>query len=284
MTRQRLAYKKIEKRQACETCVIAKQRCIPGRKRACQRCTRLQKECNPQSLSLESSSPKPKQPSRLDQIERKLDTLLATSKTTDSAYQLQNDASTTSSTPSVSTPYIAHNPLPATSNISNYTLQPVLPPLLDDFQTLCRDFPFVIVHDSVDELSRTKPLLFKTIRMVVCRDSHLQYSLGEQIRRDIAEQLIVKGEKSLGVLQGLLLALAFYHLHVNVNLQAMNLIHLTMAQVVDLELDKPPNAKDLRKTPLGPLNFGRPRSGTRTLDDMRAYLGAFYLSSWYVAL
>lgn len=72
-------------------------------------------------------------------------------------------------------------------------------------------FPFVVLPpDMTLEELKLKPFLFMTIMTIGCRhDLERQSSLARRIREVIAQRVLVKGEQSLDILQGLLVYLAW---------------------------------------------------------------------------
>lgn len=74
-------------------------------------------------------------------------------------------------------------------------------------------FPFVVIPlgMTADDLRRSRPFLLKTILMVASvRDMAGQTSMAEDIMDYVAEHMIKRGEKSLDLLQGLLVFMAWY--------------------------------------------------------------------------
>jgi hypothetical protein len=67
-------------------------------------------------------------------------------------------------------------------------------------------FPFIQIPDgiSVDELRSQKPWLCRTILMVAAQEERLvQQELGKQIVSEMASAILLRGEKSLDMLQSL---------------------------------------------------------------------------------
>jgi len=71
-------------------------------------------------------------------------------------------------------------------------------------------FPFVVVpaHVSAAELEVDKPLLFNAIMMAACNEPTEQISRAKKLRKDIAQKIIVEGERNLDILQAILIAVA----------------------------------------------------------------------------
>ena len=73
-------------------------------------------------------------------------------------------------------------------------------------------FPFVVVPPSmsVQGLRQEKPLLFLAISMATSfHDSLRQQSLGREVVESLSKRLLLQGEKSLDLLQGLLVFIAW---------------------------------------------------------------------------
>lgn len=86
--------------------------------------------------------------------------------------------------------------------------------MLDHFRVnMMPHFPFVIIpaEVSLNDLRREKPFLFTTVMMVGCRhDASRQVAIASKIREIISYSVLVKGEQSLDMLQGLLIYLAWH--------------------------------------------------------------------------
>jgi hypothetical protein len=79
--------------------------------------------------------------------------------------------------------------------------------LLDVYrQQFAPHFPFIHIPDSVsaEDLRCQKPWLYRTVLMVAAQEERLrQQELGKQIVSDIASAMLLRGEKSLDMLQSL---------------------------------------------------------------------------------
>ena len=72
--------------------------------------------------------------------------------------------------------------------------------------------PFVVIPADVDsnELRQKKPFLFLTVLMVACRhDKSRQTAITKKIREVLGYRILIKGEQSLDMLQGLLVCLSW---------------------------------------------------------------------------
>lgn len=73
-------------------------------------------------------------------------------------------------------------------------------------------FPFVVVPQNVTppELRQSKPFLYRVIMTVACqRSSTHQQTLSELVKNDYIQRILVNGEQSFDLLQGLLIFLGW---------------------------------------------------------------------------
>ncbi|KJK87909.1 hypothetical protein H633G_08219, partial [Metarhizium anisopliae BRIP 53284] len=156
------------------------------------------------------------------------------------------------------------------------------------------NFPFVMVPSAATAhgLHDRSPGLFWAIMTAVAPQSlAVQQRVKTWFRQYVADHVIVRQEKTLQLLQAILVHLAWGDFHFYINAEATNLLHLALALATDLRLDKSPesSAATIRSqlgeawTALhqgGPSRLGIPH----TLDDQRAVLGLYHLSSLISAL
>jgi hypothetical protein len=180
---------------------------------------------------------------------------------------------------------------------------------LELFRTiLTPHFPFVMIpHQvSVIQLREEKPFLFLAIMASASYDNMpLQRLLGAEVKRAVASRIILNGEVSFDLLQGLLVYLAWYayalarrycickglasnycldrsHYHTKPH-RYTQFLQLAVSLIIDLRLDRPPQAKTWKtKIHFKAQNtseehtFKRPSWGN---DEKRAVIGCYYLSS-----
>ncbi|KAF2652369.1 hypothetical protein K491DRAFT_577449, partial [Lophiostoma macrostomum CBS 122681] len=129
-------------------------------------------------------------------------------------------------------------------------------------------FPFVVIDASVsvDSLRQQQPFLFHAIMAVMTYATpSIQDVLNEELQKQIASRIFIQGHKSLEILQGLLVHVAWYHyLHDPKKQQLGTILQLCVAQVLDLGLSRNRNSK-LERSP----------------EEKRAYLGTYYMNSVY---
>lgn len=88
--------------------------------------------------------------------------------------------------------------------------------LLSTFKTqMIPHFPFIVIypHENAQHLRREKPFLFLAILSTASfADMPLQRLLGNETKKFIASHMVLNGEVSLELLQGLLVFLAWWAL------------------------------------------------------------------------
>ena len=106
-------------------------------------------------------------------------------------------------------------------------------------------FPFVVISldKSAEALRHECPFLFLAIITACLEDDvTLQRMIANEIRSAISTRIILENEKSLELLQGLLVYLAWYYYHFAPKSHQMYLmLSIARALVFDLCLDKNPN-------------------------------------------
>lgn len=141
-------------------------------------------------------------------------------------------------------------------------------------QLLSPGLPFVVVpvETTARSLLEQKPVLLRAISTVAFfHDLPRQQSLIKDLIRDIGERMLVKGEKSIDLLQGIVVLVGWFHPHVFWCQQLTNLIHLGISLIIELGLDRilPQCQQDgTGKAPRTP-----------SLVEHRAHLGLFYYTS-----
>ncbi|PGG98563.1 hypothetical protein GX51_06760 [Blastomyces parvus] len=144
-------------------------------------------------------------------------------------------------------------------------------------------FPFIRLPwgTTPRELLLEKPLLYMVIMGIAYQsDTQRQQVFAKLFREEISRSILICGESSLGLFQALLVYSAWNHVHMQLKARLSNLLPLAMVMVTDLELHREPHTRS--KTSPGALREvgrvpGAPNS--RTLEERRAFLGVFWLSS-----
>ncbi|KAF1832571.1 hypothetical protein BDW02DRAFT_502728 [Decorospora gaudefroyi] len=144
--------------------------------------------------------------------------------------------------------------------------------LLDTYRNMVDFFPFVLLPKECrcEDLLQHRPMLMFAMLTVSSYDSaSLQSTLSREFRK-VAMVRIMKGEKSLDLLQGLLVFIAWHHHYMDVHAVSVPmLLQLCLGLANDLGLDK------LSRTVRSPLQKDDPRDR----EAKRAYMGCYYLSS-----
>ncbi|KAI0020791.1 hypothetical protein F4780DRAFT_779236 [Xylariomycetidae sp. FL0641] len=143
---------------------------------------------------------------------------------------------------------------------------------------LMPEYPFVTLPPGITaaELVATRPFLFATIRMVSSyRNLRSMRAQNYLITRHISEQMLMRSERSLEMLQSILLVLGYYHYHCMMHSQMSNLTALANSLAADLGINRPPELQE--RTRLLVLNPEAPRA--RTNEERRALCGVWYINS-----
>jgi hypothetical protein len=139
--------------------------------------------------------------------------------------------------------------------------------------------PFVIIPGgtTAGQLQATRPFLMKVIRMVASV-RHLRLVRGQSraVMEYVSNAMFMRSERSLDLLQGILVFLGAYHYHCMAHAQFNNLIRLAVSLVEDLDLGTCP--KSSQKRSQLPLVRGE-EPVSRTNEEKRALLGVWYMSS-----
>jgi hypothetical protein len=156
--------------------------------------------------------------------------------------------------------------------------------LLDRYQRLMApNMPFVVLPlgTSASSLAKTEPFLMHAIRVVTYfHNTSQQQVLAKDLMRQICERLLMNGEKSLGLLQGLLIFLNWYNSHVYAPQNSTSLLHLAIALTTDLNIDRGTGICEKAQMEDAIRAYGVSQaSKTLTHDERRAVLGTFYLTS-----
>lgn len=122
--------------------------------------------------------------------------------------------------------------------------------ILDLFYTrMLPYFPFAVLQPdhTVESLQKTQPFLWKVIRCVASsRDRQRQENLGAEIMQEICTRMLMSTEKSLELLQGILVFSAWNHYQFTSNGQLSTLVYLAKSLTTNLGLERAPGAIDRR--------------------------------------
>ncbi|KAI6767389.1 hypothetical protein HG530_005398 [Fusarium avenaceum] len=149
-------------------------------------------------------------------------------------------------------------------------------------------FPFVAMpeHMTSHELFVESSLLFWTVMAVVSPlEDKVQMEFKLWFRKYLAEHLVVRQEKSVDILQAILIYLAWNDFHFYGELQVTNIVQMAIGLVIDLRLDKHSGCfLGGPKTLLGDAwtSMSKPCIKTKahqTPADKRAVLGVYHITN-----
>ena len=144
--------------------------------------------------------------------------------------------------------------------------------LVDTYRTMSDFFPFVTLPKefSCRDLLQQRPMLMFAVLTVASYDSVLlQLTLSREFRKVVTVK-VMNGEKSLDLLQGLLVFIAWHHHYMDTHAVSIPMLLQICAGIAnDLGLDS------LTTKPRSPLH----REDPRDREAKRAYLGCYYLAS-----
>ncbi|KAK5109973.1 hypothetical protein LTR62_006340 [Meristemomyces frigidus] len=157
--------------------------------------------------------------------------------------------------------------------------------LLDRYKRLMApSLPFVLIAPDVtaQQMREQKPLLLHAIVTVTCfHDLAKQQALVRTLMRDITERILMTNEKNIGVVQALLVFVAWYHPHIFWGQQVNNLLHLAIAMTNDLGIDRAPGTcpSDFKAATSKAVQDPAPITKSVTMEEIRALSGVYYLTS-----
>lgn len=139
-------------------------------------------------------------------------------------------------------------------------------------------FPFVVIPTGVRlaQLERSRPFLTKVMRMVSsirCRRS--MWGQSRTVLQYISDAVIMRSERSLDLLQGILVFLGYYHYYCLAHGQFNNLAHLLISMIGDMGLDRPTEPRE--RAPYTALDPKEPKAMTN--EERRVLVGAWYMGS-----
>lgn len=140
--------------------------------------------------------------------------------------------------------------------------------MLEDYKAYMAPlFPFVVVppHMTSDQLRKERPFLWKGVIMQACHlDCARQIALGQELLSDIAQASLTKPQKSLDLLQGLEILIAWYHYNLH-SFQLTNLLFLARSICVSLGFNESQDGTKMQE------------HTSSCLEQMRAFAGCYYL-------
>ncbi|KAI0195776.1 hypothetical protein EV127DRAFT_358260 [Xylaria flabelliformis] len=150
--------------------------------------------------------------------------------------------------------------------------------LLASFRNMLPHLPCLVLPEDADvrSLSRRSPFVLLAILAVTSCSSSLQgHSLyDEEFRKVLGLKFVAGGERSLELLQGVLIYCSWYPFHLRPkNKQSYQYLRMAVDIVHDLEMEQAPD--------LDLLYSAGPEQRARKLDDIRALLGCYYAMSTF---
>ncbi|KAJ5971680.1 uncharacterized protein N7479_001598 [Penicillium vulpinum] len=166
-------------------------------------------------------------------------------------------------------------------------------------------FPFLVIppHVTAEELRREKPFLYLNISMVACQNAPRQREIADAVQAYVAEHIVMRGEHSLDLLQGLMVNVAWFisvsrsprsnpgeqlpdgrkfdetHHVVRNTAQLDTFVHLLVAQSLSSGLNQALTYQKNLNYPLTYLKENVNEDPVRTLEERRTYLGCYYLTT-----
>ncbi|KAI8957487.1 hypothetical protein F5Y11DRAFT_339569 [Daldinia sp. FL1419] len=291
------------KQRACVNCARSKTRCRWLTDTICQRCSKSKLNCSVQELGPRKRRGKSK---RVGELERKVDSIM-TMLTVGQQVPLPT-AQIQQQAPQI--PYAGEliNPYTVTSNPGiPSTISSLIPKPSDDYidmpagfrislveadqvlfeyRTMMQpNFPFVHLPPwSAREMLQDRPLLLKAI-IYVCRPQPwpVKCEIEKWFREYFALHVVVQEERSLELLQTILVYIAWQIWHFIVHAHDSNLLQLALGMIGDMGLNRPPEAQTMPSRriieeatmKIRGMNIRR----EHTHAERRVLLGVYYVAS-----
>lgn len=142
--------------------------------------------------------------------------------------------------------------------------------------------PFVVIspNTTAQSLFESKPVLLRAIVTVAkFHDLPQQQALVKELVKEIAGRVMGEGEKSIDIIQAILVFVAWYHPHVFWSQQVTNLLHLAIAMSIDMGIDRSPATQDFKAATTKAVHGTPLVHRIATLEERRCLLGIFYMTS-----
>ncbi|KIW49844.1 hypothetical protein, variant 1 [Exophiala xenobiotica] len=151
-------------------------------------------------------------------------------------------------------------------------------------------FPYVVLTDrtTLSDLRQDGPMLLLAILVTTSwKDRTLQEVLNQVFLKRLSSELIVRGKRDLDLLQGLLVYLNWFHLHVTPQTQqAYRLMAIASTVAIDFGITRRPgkgrhremNVETVNEAPKGLVALG---ADYWSHEAKRACLGCYHLAAWY---
>ncbi|KAJ5082350.1 hypothetical protein N7532_011393 [Penicillium argentinense] len=268
--------------RTCQSCANSKVRCIRNvdNPHVCNRCLRLGRECIYRQTGRRFHGFQKDR--RIEALESRVKELLTDRAASADISKVQSERETSTRSVSIADDEDGSRDVVDQGFLSMETAQSYL----DAFRTVMTPhFPFVVIPPDVSahQLRQDKPFLFLAVLSAASYENMpLQRSLGAEVKKAVSSRMILNGEISFDLLQGLLVFLAWSHYHTKPH-RYTQYLQLAISLIIELRLDRAPQTRTwktgLSFQPDGPPNrdvYDRPSWGN---DEKRAIIGCYYLSS-----
>ncbi|CRG91264.1 Protein SOGA2 [Talaromyces islandicus] len=268
--------------KTCQNCADSKVRCVRNGDDICNRCNRLGKECVDRKARRRFHGFQ--KDMKIRALESKLDELMRTR---------QNESISHSPSSPGSVGGLSGDDLVDRRDVidQGFLTMESAEALLSTFKTqMIPHFPFIVIysHETAEYLRKEKPFLFLAILSAASfADMPLQRLLGNETKRFIASRMVLNGEVSFDLLQGLLVYLAWSHYFTR-PYRFTQFMQLAISLIIELRLDKPPQAKswknNLQLKPDHGLKSQFASQPAWSLAEQRAIVGCYYIASTFMVL
>jgi hypothetical protein len=107
------------------------------------------------------------------------------------------------------------------------------------------------------------------------------WNQSKAILTHISDAMLIRPDRSLDLLQGIVVFLGFYHYFCIAHGQFNHLTHMASSLIADMRLDRPRARPPPRKKHPEGMNPEEPRAMLN--DERRAILAVWYINSWFVS-
>lgn len=143
---------------------------------------------------------------------------------------------------------------------------------------LMPQYPFVTlpVDITAGELASSRPFLLAAIRMIASyRNIRVMRQQQYHIMKHLSEHMMMRSERSLEMLQVVLLLLGYYHYHCMMHAQMSHLAALAVSLAADLGINRSPEFSERTRL----LNLHPEAIRPRSNEERRAMCGVWYMHS-----
>ncbi|KAL4908563.1 hypothetical protein BDW74DRAFT_188498 [Aspergillus multicolor] len=283
--------------RACASCAQAKCKCLVTEGGgSCARCCRLNRDCYPARRTRKMNAMRRSVAAKTAQLERRLDELTSlvqsgqgTGQPTAPAYPTgPNTASSDSGFSSFSQSSPKQLVYSSRETCRPFGLDAANEDILSDFRSNRLPYlPFIYIPNGVpaSEIRSEYPFLWRCLIMLHCKDLVKRGALHEELKATAAKALLVDCQRSLDLLLGLIVYLAWIGFERQPRRMALGpYVQMLTGLVLDMELNRPaPPPLDAQAAQFAKAGTGSCRPGwvspVRTMQERRAILGCFLVCS-----